>query len=223
MQTPNVKSTFDSISFEWDKNESNIENIYNFCTIFLNLTDPHNKISTRILEHNMRTIKIAEKIMTKEIADREIVIISLLMHDIGKTLCDTDHNLISYRIAELLFNKFDVLPTKKKKILDAILYHSAKNLSTLDISDELKVIMDADIIDEVGLLLIAKICLRVSNKNISISSLLSTLDNKYQKVNKETDLLKTKYGKELYCQRKKKLKEDIERLKIESIEYKIKK
>lgn len=219
--TSNVKTTFESIIFDWDPNLTNIQNIYNFCKIYLNLTDPHDKISTRILEHSLRAIKIAEKIMTKEIADREVVIISLLLHDIGKTLCNNDHNLISYRISELLFNKFDFLPNKKKRILDVILYHSAKNLTNLDMSDELKVVMDADIIDEVGLLLIAKVCLRTPNRNISTELLIEMLETNYNKVNKETDLLKTKFGKELYLQRKKKLKEDIDRLKIETIEYQI--
>ena len=63
--TSNVKTTFESIIFDWDYNLTNIQNIYNFCKIYLNLTDPHDKISTRILEHSLRAIKIAEKIMRR--------------------------------------------------------------------------------------------------------------------------------------------------------------
>ena len=48
-----VKSTFDSIIFEWDECKSNIENVYEFVEIFLKITDPYNKISTRILEHTL--------------------------------------------------------------------------------------------------------------------------------------------------------------------------
>ena len=68
-----VKSTFDSIIFEWDECKSNIENVYEFVEIFLKITDPYNKISTRILEHTLRVMKIADRIMNKETADREIV------------------------------------------------------------------------------------------------------------------------------------------------------
>ena len=70
-----IKSTFDSIVFEWDETKSNIQNVYDFTDVFLKITDPYNKISTRVSEHTMRTIKIAERILNKEIADKEIVII----------------------------------------------------------------------------------------------------------------------------------------------------
>lgn len=218
----NVKSTFDSIVFEWDDSKSMYENIHSFIKIFLSITDPNDKISTRVYEHTMRTIKIAEKIMTKELADRDVVIISLLLHDIGKTLCDNSHNLVSYRLAELLFEKLNLNSNKIKKILDCILYHSAKDVETLDLTNEQKVLMDADILDEVGLLLITKVCLRTQNKNISVHDVIKTLENKYNKIDRETSLLKTKYGTELYIQKKKKLRENINQLKLESEQYKIK-
>ena len=111
-----IKSTFDSIVFDWDETKSNIENVYDFVVTFLNITDPYNKISTRVLEHTMRTIKIAERLMNKEVADKEIVIITLLLHDISKTVCENSHNLISHRLAEIFFEKYNYLDKKKKKI-----------------------------------------------------------------------------------------------------------
>ena len=217
-----IKSTFDSIVFEWDECKSNIQNNHNFVDIFLKITDPYNKISTRIMEHSMRTIKIADKLLTKEVADREVVIVTLLLHDISKTVCDNSHNLVSHRLAELFFNKFNYLDNKKKKILDCILYHSAKDLGSLDLTPEMKVVMDADILDEIGILLISRVCLRSHNKNLSIQELIKLLDNKYAKIDKELTYVKTKTGKEMYIQKRKKLKEYIEALKIESAEYKIK-
>lgn len=222
MHYHNVKSTFDSIVFEWKNDVSLYENIHSFIQIFLSITDPNDKISTRVYEHTMRTIKIAEKIMSKELADRDVVIISLLLHDIGKTLCDSSHNLVSYRLTELLFEKIDIDKIKAKRILDCILYHSAKDVETLDLSNEQKVVMDADILDEVGLLLITKVCLRTQNKNISVHDMIKTIENKYSKIDKETSLLKTKYGLELYIQKKKKFRDNITQLKIESEQYKIK-
>lgn len=220
---PNVKSTFDSINFTWDHDKTNIENIHEFVTIFLELTDPHDKLATRILEHTLRTIKIAEKIMNKEIADREIVIVSILLHDIGKTLCDNSHNLVSFRLAELLFDKYEYDSNKKNKILNCILYHSAKDVKTLDLSSEQKVVMDADILDEIGILLIARICLRTPNKNSSIHEIIKSLESKYNKIDKESSLLKTKYGSEIYCQKKKKYREFIDQLKMETAEFKLSK
>ena len=216
-----IKSTFDSIIFEWDETKSIIQNVHSFVEIFLKITDPYDKISTRVYEHSMRTIKIAERLMNKEIADKEIVIISLLLHDISKTVCDSQHNLVSHRLAELLFNKYPYLDRKKKKILDCILYHSAKDLDSLDLTAEMKVVMDADINDEVGMLLISKVCLRSHNKNLSTNELIKSLDNKYSKIERETELLKTKTGREQYIQKKKKLKEYIDALKVECAQYKL--
>lgn len=218
-----IKSTFDSIVFEWDETKSNIENVYDFVTTFLTITDPYNKISTRVLEHSMRTIKIAERILNKEIADKEIVIITLLLHDISKTVCENSHNLISHRLAEIFFEKYNYLDKKKKKILDCILYHSAKDLDSLDLTPEMKVVMDADIIDEIGILLISRVCLRTHNKNLSIQEVIKLLDNKYLKIERETAFVKTKTGREMYIQRKKKFKEYLDALKLEAAEYKIKK
>lgn len=216
-----IKSTFDSIVFEWDETKSNIQNVYDFTQVFLKITDPYNKISTRVEEHTMRTIKIAERLMNKEIADKEIVIITLLLHDISKTVCENSHNLVSHRLAEILFEKYNYLDKKKKKILDCILYHSAKDLESLDLTPEMKVVMDADILDEIGILLISRVCLRTHNKNLSIQELIKLLDNKYVKIERELAYVKTKTGKELYIQKKKKFKEYLDALKIESAEYKL--
>lgn len=215
-----IKSTFDSIVFEWDETQSNIQNVHNFVDIFLKITDPYNKISTRIIEHSMRAIKISERLMNKEVADKEIVIITLLLHDISKTVCDNSHNLVSHRLAEILFEKYPYLDKKKKKILDCILYHSAKDIDSLDLTPEMKVVMDADILDEIGILLISRVCLRTHNKNLSIQELIKLLDNKYAKIDRELALVKTKTGREMYIQKRKKLKEYIDALKIESAEFK---
>jgi HD superfamily phosphodiesterase len=216
-----IKSTFDSIVFEWDETKSNIQNVHEFVSVFLKITDPYNKISTRIMEHSMRTIKLAERLLNKEVADKEIVIVTLLLHDISKTVCENSHNLVSHRLAELFFEKFPYLDNKKKKILDCILYHSAKDLESLDLTPEMKVVMDADILDEIGILLISRVCLRTHNKNLSIQELIKLLDNKYAKVEREFAYVKTKTGKDMYIQKKKKFKEYLDALKIESVEYKL--
>ena len=81
-----VKSTFESIIFEWDECKSNIENVHEFVEVFLKITDPYNKISTRILEHTLRVMKLADRIMNKETADREIVLISILIGTIESAM-----------------------------------------------------------------------------------------------------------------------------------------
>jgi predicted transcriptional regulator len=70
-------------------------------------------------------------------------------------------------------------------------------------------------------LLISRVCLVTHNKNLSIQDLIKLLDNKYAKIEKELSYVKTKTGKEMYIQKKKKLKEYIDALKLEAAEYKI--
>ena len=147
----------------------------------------------------------------------------LLHYDISKTVCDNSHNLVSHRLAEIFFEKFPYLDKKKKKILDCILYHSAKDLESLDLTPEMKVVMDADILDEIGVLLISRLCLVTHNKNLSIQDLIKLLDNKYAKIEKELSYVKTKTGRDLYIQKKKKLKEYIDAFKMEIAEFKINK
>ena len=60
--------------------------------------------------------------------------------------------------------------------------------------------MDADILDEIGILLISRVCLRTHN-NLSIQELIKLLDNKYAKIDRELALVKTKTGREMYIQK----------------------
>lgn len=222
MCVPNVKSTIDSIHFEWNEKQNAVYNIHEYIKLYFSITDPHNKLTNRIYEHTMRTMKIAERLMAKEVVDRDVVLISLLLHDIGKTLCDNSHNLVSFRIAELLLEKYKYPEIKRKKILDCILYHSAKDISTLDLTAEQKVVMDADILDEVGILSISRTCLRHNDRNCSIHEITKTLEQKYHKVDKESSYLKTAFGLKLYNQKKKIFREQINQLKVECSEFTVK-
>ena len=211
----------DNLNIEYDDSKSPLLNLYNMSILFLVKTDPENKISTRIIQHTLRSMKIADRIMKKELADRSIVMTSLLLHDLGKTLTESRHDLVSYDLA-IHFLKYTKIPEdKQKRILDCILYHSAKNLKSLDLTMEQKVVMDADILDEIGILSIVKYCLKC-NKNKDIDEIIKHMDDVYTKIDKETVYLQTKYGKELYAQKKKKYREIMELFRLEAGMFNIK-
>ena len=83
------------LNLEYDDTKSDLVNLYNFAIIFLDKTDKDDKLKTRIIQHTLRTMKLADKILKKELADRQIVITSLLLHDLGKTLTESRHDLVS--------------------------------------------------------------------------------------------------------------------------------
>ena len=60
----------DNLNIEYDDSKSPLLNLYNMSILFLVKTDPENKISTRIIQHTLRSMKIADRIMKKELADR---------------------------------------------------------------------------------------------------------------------------------------------------------
>ena len=61
----------------------------------------------------------------------------------------------------------------------------------------------------------------VIDDDLAINELIKTVENKYNKIDRETEYLKTKTGKDIYLQKKKKLKEYIDNFKMEISEYKI--
>jgi uncharacterized protein len=189
--------------------------------MFLEKTDKDDRLRTRIMQHTLRTMKIAEKILKKEFADRQIVMISLILHDIGKTITESRHDLVSYDIAQIYLKLTNLPEENQKRILNCILYHSAKSIKTIKLTPEQKVVMDADIMDEIGMLSVVKCCLK-SQRNKDIEELIKQLDEIYNKIDRESEYVQTKYGKELYSQKKNKLKDLLTLLKSEATMYKIK-
>ena len=209
------------LDFNYDDDKSLLVNTYNFAILFLEKTDKEDKMRTRIIQHTLRTMKIAEKILKREMADRQIVMISLLLHDLGKTLTESRHDLVGYDIAQMYLGYTKLNENTQKRILDCILYHSAKNLKSIELTIEQKVMMDADILDEIGVLSIVKFCLKC-NKNKDINDIIHHIDDVYNKIEREIAHVQTKYGKELYAQKKNKFKELILLLKSEASMFNIK-
>lgn len=214
-------NVINELDFEYDRTKSYIVNTYNFAVCFLEKTDKDDTIRTRVIQHTLRTMKIADKILKKEIADRQIIMLSLLLHDIGKTITESRHDLVSYNIAQIYLQYTDLSDEVKKRILDCILYHSAKNLKQIDLTIEQKIVMDADILDEIGVLSIIKYCIKI-NMNRDINEIIKHLDDVYSKIDKESSLVRTKYGKELYAQKKNKFREILDLLKSEASMFTIK-
>ncbi len=97
----------------------------------------------KLWENHVQLVrKFALKLAEIEKADKDIVEISALLHDIGKDKGRKGHNERSYELSKKFLEKIN-LPGKKKLILKCILKHSG-NFSKEDNEIEVKVIQSAD-------------------------------------------------------------------------------
>ncbi len=188
---------------------------------YLSRTDIDNRLDIRIYQHSLRVMKYAEKLLRKEKADKEVVLASIMLHDIGKTITEQRHDIVSFSLAKEILTKLEVDESKKNKILDCVLIHSSKSINCLDLNIEQKIVMDADMLDEIGILSVVKYCVARGTRNIDLCSILKGLETKYEIIERESTLIKTNYGKELYNKKKKNLREIIEEFRMEIDMYKL--
>ncbi|MBW3015663.1 HD domain-containing protein [Candidatus Woesearchaeota archaeon] len=87
--------------------------------------------------------KFALRLAELEEADKEVVEISALLHDIGKDKARKQHSKRSYELSKRFLEKINLSEKKKKLILKCILKHSNR-FSDEDNEIEVKVIQSAD-------------------------------------------------------------------------------
>ena len=138
-----------------------------------------NKKSPKLWENHVRLVReFALKLAKIENADKEVVEISALLHDIGKHKGRRGHNKISYQLSKKFLEKVNLSEKKKNLVLKCILKHSTK-FSDEDNEIEVKVIQSADALgtffDEEG----QQCCKERMSKN----ELLNLFDKSFKKIN----------------------------------------
>ncbi len=103
-------------------------------------------------EHVYRVYQLALYIAAQEGADRSIVALAALMHDLGRSVPNTvgqHHADISAALATELLNAYQVPQDKQEAILHAILAHSfSRDVAPRTL--EARVVRDADRLDGLG-------------------------------------------------------------------------
>ncbi len=87
--------------------------------------------------------KYALKLAKIENADKDVVEIAALLHDIGKYKARKNHHIESYKLSKKFLKDSDLAEKKKKLILKCILKHGSK-FSNEDNEIEVKIIQSAD-------------------------------------------------------------------------------
>ena len=144
--------------------------------------------SAHNIEHAMRVYNLAIKLAENERVDLDIIKIAVLLHDIGgaKEVKDpsgkTDHAVESAKLAKPFLKKLGLPEDKIVHILECIVSHRYKSEAKPK-SLEAKIVFDADKLETVGAIGIARAFVWVGKNNAHI----------YRKTNIE------KYAKENLC------------------------
>lgn len=99
-------------------------------------------------EHTMRVYRWAIKLQARVGGDLEIITLAALLHDVGWQE-GRDHGEVGAEIAVDYLDSIGIAEEKISRIGEIIRIHDDKD-STADFSLECKVVMDADLLDEVG-------------------------------------------------------------------------
>ena len=99
-------------------------------------------------EHTMRVYRWAIRLQAKLGGDLDVIVLSALLHDVGWDE-NRPHEEVSAEIAVEYLDSIDIDPETIKKVGEIILVHSDKDTDK-ELSLECKIVMDADLLDEVG-------------------------------------------------------------------------
>lgn len=99
-------------------------------------------------EHTMRVYRWAIKLQSKLGGDLDIIVLAALLHDIGWDEV-RPHGEVGAEIAVDYLDSLGVDPEKIAKIGEIIMMHSDRDTEA-ELSLECRIVMDADLLDEVG-------------------------------------------------------------------------
>ncbi len=100
------------------------------------------------LEHTLRVYRWAIKLQSKLGGDLEIIVLAALLHDIAWG-DEKTHAELSAELAVEYMDSIGVDPETIKRVGEIIMIHEDKDTDA-ELSLECKIVMDADLLDEVG-------------------------------------------------------------------------
>jgi uncharacterized protein len=164
------------------------------------------------LDHVLRVRDIALKIaeVIPEPVDREVLEVAALLHDIGRVSRDKDHAKRSAEIAYIILKLACFPEDKVGKVVEAIQSHSFSE-GVKPMSIEAKILSDADKLDALGVIGIARVFAFSGSRG---RSLKESIQHFYDKILQLPNLLFTDIAKSIAIKRidvVKKFLEDLEK------------
>ena len=99
-------------------------------------------------EHTMRVYRWAIKLQSKLGGDLDVIVLAALLHDIGWD-ANRSHAEVGAELAVEYMDSIGVDPDTIRRVGEIIMMHEDKDTDA-DLSLECKIVMDADLLDEVG-------------------------------------------------------------------------
>jgi len=190
-------------------------------------TDQYFRHSHHDKSHVQRVYNLALKIAEGEKADLDIVKAAVLLHDIARALEDEgkieDHAAVSARMAKKILENVDFPKQKAVEVahcIEAHRFRKGKRAETL----EARILQDADRLDILGAIGIARVFVRGGWGNMPIydpsippkkrydGRSLTSVNHLYEKILKVKDTMNTKTAREIAEERHAFVREFLERL-----------
>jgi len=169
------------------------------------------KDPTHDFEHVQRVCSIAIRLAREENADEEVVVAAALLHDVGHSLGEKEHEKKSLEIAESLLDMTDFPKEKKESVLECIRKHRfSKGEEALSL--ETKILQDADRLDAIGAVGIAR-CFLWSGEHRKV--LGEAIRHFNEKLLKLKDVMNTESGRKMAEERHRFMLEFLEKLESE--------
>jgi uncharacterized protein len=99
-------------------------------------------------EHTMRVYRWAIKLQSKLGGDLDVIVLAALLHDVGWD-DERPHGEVGAELAVEYLDSIGVDPDIIRRVGEIIMIHEDKDTDA-DLSLECKIVMDADLLDEVG-------------------------------------------------------------------------
>ena len=177
--------------------------------------------------HVERVYNLAVRIAKEENADLDVVKAAVLLHDIARAMEDEgkieDHATEGAKIARKVLEEADFPKEKIDKVIHCIEVHRFKKGMEAE-SSEAKILQDADRLDIIGAIGLARVFTRGGWSNMPIydptippkekydGKSLTSVNHIYEKILKVKDTINTDAAKEIAEERHKFVEEFLERL-----------
>lgn len=154
-------------------------------------------------------LEIGEKL--EQEVDTFVLLASAYLHDIAREASDENHEEISAHLAAKLMEKLGVEERKIEAVVDSILSHSYSARRTPKYLEG-RILSDADKLDAIGAIGIARVFSYGGKKNRSLEE---SIEHFYEKILKLKDFMYTDVAKKIAEERHKTIIEYIEKIKGE--------
>ena len=152
-------------------------------------------------KHTLRVLNWAERLVAAEGGDLEVVQYAALLHDIGWDEL-IEHALVGRQMAEVFLTSHGYPEAKKAMVLEAIENHNKRLGDSSQLNLESRIIMDADILDEVGAMSITWDAIAAAAEpDVTYKSILDRIETYYAQLASRVPWLQTGTGRKLYEER----------------------